>query len=187
MSNGTKFTLIWNALSYRLGCRYQYQFDDRLSQIIWNPSSPLRRGKPAGSPLELILGAQVLHAVVESAVETDCNLGITPCGSSHLLLTADQTGSVASHGHLRYPGKRPDQRTSRDGVVYQSLSPIYFSSVEDLEKKLRTLKPKAKKGKSGDTSQSNRGYLPDTVDLSRGAFEHGRQVNFMISTQLAIL
>ncbi|KJA16619.1 hypothetical protein HYPSUDRAFT_47237 [Hypholoma sublateritium FD-334 SS-4] len=132
-----------------------YQFDDRLSQIIWDPSSPLRRGKPTGSPLELILG-------------------ITPRGSSHLLLTADQAHGVASHGNLRYPGKRPDQRTSRDCVVYQSLSPIYFASVEDLEKKLRTLKPKAKKGKPGDTSQANRGYLLDTIDLSRGAFEHGR-------------
>ncbi len=116
------------------------------------------------------------------------NLGITPARLLAPLLNADQMGSIVSHGHLRYPGRRPDQRVGREGVVYYSLSPIYFSSLEELDKKLRTLKPKAKKGKSqaGDTSQANRGYLPDMVDLSRGSFEHGRQVSTMISVQLVL-
>jgi len=57
---------------------------------------------------------------------------------------------------------------------FESLSPITFSGVEDLAKKLATLKPKAGKGRQGDTSQANRGYDGSQIDLYRGAFEHGR-------------
>jgi hypothetical protein len=62
---------------------------------------------------------------------------------------------------------------------YLSVSPIYFSSASDLEQKLGTLKPKARKGKNTkerawDTSQANKAYVTEGQGFLRSEFEHGR-------------
>jgi len=58
-------------------------------------------------------------------------------------------------------------------VDFESLSPILFYDVEDLGKKISSLKPRGAKNR-GDSSQANRGYDKARDDFYRGAFEHGR-------------
>ncbi|EAU91130.2 hypothetical protein CC1G_03298 [Coprinopsis cinerea okayama7 len=58
---------------------------------------------------------------------------------------------------------------------FQSVSPIHFHAVEELEAKLSRMKPK--KGNAPyDTSQANRGYTDSNPEpgLKRGHFEHNR-------------
>ena len=85
---------------------------------------------------------------------------------------------------MRLPLPRAQPRTVR---AFESLSPIEFIGVEDLAKKLSFLKPKAKKGavnsNQPDSSQANRGYSTQEVNLYRGAFEHGRYVDIIISKE----
>ncbi|KAJ3509525.1 hypothetical protein NLJ89_g5177 [Agrocybe chaxingu] len=131
---------------------FQSTYDDKqLAEVIANPSSPLRsrNGLNTGA-VELVLG-------------------IKPSGASHLLLTGDQTREFAAAMRLPLP-RSPPFRASN----FESLSPILFWNVEELTKKLVTLKPKVGKGRGGDNSQANRGYTDDMVELYRGSFEHGR-------------
>ncbi|KXN91338.1 hypothetical protein AN958_01313 [Leucoagaricus sp. SymC.cos] len=94
-------------------------------------------------------------------------LGIKRTGSSHLLL-ADIKANIFQR---RFP------RTFSTLVDYTSVSPIFFDSPQALEKKLGTLKPKARKGKKDDardTSQANKAFLIGEQGLGRGEFERGR-------------
>jgi len=79
---------------------------------------------------------------------------------------------------MKLPLPRSRPLTVRD---FESLSPIEFTGVEDLSKKLSFLKPKAKKGavnpNQPDTSQANRGYNTHEDNLYRGTFEHCRYVH----------
>lgn len=60
---------------------------------------------------------------------------------------------------------------------YASVSPIYFASAHELEQKLKSLKPKAKKkGGASDNSQANKAYETGSAGAGRGEFEHGRLV-----------
>jgi hypothetical protein len=85
---------------------------------------------------------------------------------------------------MRLPLPRAQPLTVR---AFESLSPIEFTGVEDLTKKLSFLKPKAKKGavnpNQPDSSQANRGYNTHEDNLYRGTFEHGRYVGLTISDE----
>jgi len=60
---------------------------------------------------------------------------------------------------------------------YISVSPIYFASAHEFERKLKTLKPKArKKAGASDNSQANKAYENGSAGIGRGEFEHGRLV-----------
>jgi len=60
---------------------------------------------------------------------------------------------------------------------YISVSPIYFASAHEFERKLKTLKPKArKKAGASDNSQANKAYENGSAGTRRGEFEHGRLV-----------
>jgi hypothetical protein len=102
-------------------------------------------------------------------------LGIKPHGTSHLLITKDKAEQIA-----RLTGEKHPQGPPLSVADFESLSPILFYDVEDLGKKISSLKPKGAKGAKnrGDTSQANRGYDIANDDIYRGAFEHGRYVLF---------
>lgn len=70
-------------------------------------------------------------------------------------------------------GERLPQGPPLSVANFESLSPILFYDVEDLAKKISSLKPRGAKNR-GDTSQANRGYEKARDDFYRGAFEHGR-------------
>lgn len=60
---------------------------------------------------------------------------------------------------------------------FESVSPIYFNSADELKKKLGLLKQKQRKGKKEepwDTSQANRSFTGGDRGILRGEFEHGR-------------
>lgn len=60
---------------------------------------------------------------------------------------------------------------------FESVSPIYFNSADELKKKLGLLKQKQRKGKKEepwDTSQANRSFTDGDRGILRGEFEHGR-------------
>jgi hypothetical protein len=56
---------------------------------------------------------------------------------------------------------------------FESLSPIYFHTVEELKNHLGELRPK-KQGTGFDTSTFNKGFRDGNAGVLRGAFEHGR-------------
>jgi hypothetical protein len=98
--------------------------------------------------------------------------GISPKGTSHLLLADIQTSAFGRVGKRRPLGFT----TLAD---YVSVSPIWFDSVDDLRLKFKSLrpKPKKKKGKKDeawDTSQANKAFASGDQGLQRGEFEHGR-------------
>ena len=95
-------------------------------------------------------------------------LGIKKHGSSHLLIPKEASEQIA-----RSLGERHPQTPPLSVADFESLSPIYFYNVEDLGKKISSLKPRGAKNR-GDTSQANRGYDKARDDFYRGAFEHGR-------------
>ncbi|KAF8966174.1 hypothetical protein BDZ97DRAFT_723826 [Flammula alnicola] len=129
---------------------FRSTYDDKsLAQAIAGPSSPLRVTQNPNDPVEVVLG-------------------IKRHGSSHLLLTVEQTQSFARAMALPLP----NPRVTLAPREFESLSPITFSNVEAFTKKLSVLKPKAKK--PGDSSQANRGYNDGRDNLYRGGFEHGR-------------
>lgn len=100
---------------------------------------------------------------------TAISLGIKHHGTSHLLITREDAERIASSLRENRPHGAPLSVSD-----FESLSPIYFYDVEDLGKKISSLKPKGAKNRPGDTSQANRGYDKARDDIYRGAFEHGR-------------
>lgn len=95
-------------------------------------------------------------------------LGIKRHGTSHLLITKEKAEQIAESLRENRPQGPP---LSVDN--FESLSPILFYDVDDLGKKISSLKPRGAKNR-GDTSQANRGYDSARDDFYRGAFEHGR-------------
>ena len=95
-------------------------------------------------------------------------LGIKKHGTSHLLITKEKAEQIA-----RSLGEKHPQGPPLSVANFESLSPILFYDVEDLGKKISSLKPRGAKNR-GDTSQANRGYDKAMDDFYRGAFEHGR-------------
>ncbi|KAF8881628.1 hypothetical protein BD779DRAFT_1545823 [Infundibulicybe gibba] len=98
--------------------------------------------------------------------------GIKRTGTSHLLLTKNQTLDFI-HAHQLSPplrGKRPIPLSD-----FESVSPIHFRKVEDLVKKLSTLKPKSQKSRSPtDNSQANKYFVSGEEGIPRALFEHCR-------------
>ncbi|GLB42725.1 hypothetical protein LshimejAT787_1201740 [Lyophyllum shimeji] len=130
-----------------------FRYDDKkLSEFIVGDASPLRPKRNGyGGPIELILG-------------------IKPTGSSHLLLSEPQMRAIVQTFRLQYP--RPPFATS---PKFESLSPIYFHSVDEFATKLSFLKPKAAKNRTPtDNSQANKQFAMGDEGIQRGAFEHGR-------------
>jgi len=72
------------------------------------------------------------------------------------------------YSSVRHPEGRPF-----NPIHFESLSPIYFYSSEQLAKKLASLKP-GKKSDNRDTSQANKAYSNDDDIPYRGVYEHGR-------------
>ncbi|KAF9446654.1 hypothetical protein P691DRAFT_673079 [Macrolepiota fuliginosa MF-IS2] len=123
--------------------------DKKLVGLLAGPDSPLRPRNDQS--FELVLG-------------------IKNQGTSHLLLSDTQTTAFERAGN-----RRPYRSTTV--ADYGSVSPIYFNSASELQKKLKTLKPKAKKGRKEeplDTSQANKAYVTGDHGVLRGQFEHGR-------------
>jgi hypothetical protein len=133
--------------------------------------SPLRRSNP-DRPLELVLGMRKI--TLGSSMSLIDAKGIKSTGASCLLLTEAQTRSWASAN--RRPLPKPSRKTYPDS--YSSLSPISFTSIEQLKAKLSSLKVKAsKKGRGNweyDTSQANKGYPEGHDGSHRARFEHSR-------------
>ncbi|KAF5347747.1 hypothetical protein D9756_010269 [Leucocoprinus leucothites] len=128
--------------------------DKKLVETLAGPSSPLRPS--VEQPLELVLG-------------------IKATGSSHLLLA-----DIQAAGFERAGRQRPYGFTTV--ADYVSVSPIYFASASDLEKKLSSLKPKARKKREGawDSSQANKSYANGNDGFLRGEFEHGRVLYYLL-------
>ena len=94
--------------------------------------------------------------------------GIRRSGTVHLLLTHDEVSEFCRRNrNLPWP-RRPF--VSSD---FESLSPIYFHTVEELTNLLEKLKPKKTK-QDYDTSTVNKGFRDGNAGVLRGAFEHGR-------------
>ena len=95
--------------------------------------------------------------------------GIRRPGTVHLLLTHEEVaGFFRRNRDLPRPRGRPF--VSSD---FESLSPIYFHTVEELTNYLGELRPK-RQGKDFDTSTVNKGFRDGDAGVLRGAFEHGR-------------
>ena len=84
------------------------------------------------------------------------------------MITKEEAEQIANSLGERHPQSPPLSVAN-----FESLSPIHFYDVEDLGKKISSLKPRGAKNR-GDTSQANRGYDKARDDFHRGAFEHGR-------------
>lgn len=95
-------------------------------------------------------------------------LGIKQHGTSHLLITKENAEQIA-----RSLGEKHPQGPPLSVDNFESVSPILFYDIEDLGKKISSLKPRGAKNR-GDSSQANRGYDRARDDFYRGAFEHGR-------------
>ncbi|EDR04042.1 uncharacterized protein LACBIDRAFT_295134, partial [Laccaria bicolor S238N-H82] len=128
---------------------HQHTYDNRiLAEEIAGPGSPLHNRHNA--PIELILGIRI-------------------SGTTHLLLTHDEvSGLCRRNRNLPWPRGRPFLSSD-----FESLSPIYFNTVEELTNLLDKLKPKKTK-QDFDTSTLNKGFRDGNAGLLRGAFEHGR-------------
>lgn len=102
-------------------------------------------------------------------------VGIKKSGTSHLLLTRDQAQGFTRTRGTDSLNIRGNPLSAQD---FESLSPISFDTVDALNKKMSSLKPKAGKNHQRDTSQANRIYDFGGIEIYRGAFEHGRCVEF---------
>ncbi|KAJ6497510.1 hypothetical protein C8R45DRAFT_129209 [Mycena sanguinolenta] len=94
-------------------------------------------------------------------------LGIKKSGTTHLLLTPYEKNSLRSLRDVRLldsPSPASD---------FQSLSPILFNNLQELEAKLAALQPKPKS--SSDTSQLNKAYQgTQSFGTQRSQFENAR-------------
>ncbi|KAH9475215.1 hypothetical protein JR316_0012326 [Psilocybe cubensis] len=142
--------------------RARFQFDDKdLANALAGPMSPLH--KP--------------HDNSQGPIALEMILGIKNHGSSHLLVTTDQAMQLSRQRDI----KLINHRANLSPLDFESLSPIYFHSVEALLKKLTSLRPKksnknATKDADQDTSQANHIYKLYNIDTQRAAFEHGRLI-----------
>lgn len=103
--------------------------------------------------------------------------GILPSGASYLLMTGEQMLEFTLRHRLQIPRESPWKTTD-----FLSLSPIYFSSIDELSAKLATYKqrPRNKNRREfeepQDNSQANRGYVKTGSDVVhyRAYFEQQR-------------
>lgn len=124
----------------------------------------------------------ISHSLHTTDITSQFSTGILPSGASYLLMNSDQMGIFARAFGLR------TLREFWPSSMFASLSPIHFSTAEDLLKKLKTYNQKSNKGKKEDVydnSQANRGYVKNAVNaatgsahtspgVSRSSFEHQR-------------
>ena len=135
---------------------YQYR---NLSQVVYKilaDSSPVYNGdfkkeadvkKEGSSAIELVLG-------------------ITSKGASYVLLTEQQMLEIQRVLETRNP------RSQISRMKFASLSPIYFNSGIELQKKLSLYKCNFKGPKNEDNSVANKGYRRESP--ARAHFEHQR-------------
>ncbi|KAF9563700.1 hypothetical protein CPC08DRAFT_748819 [Agrocybe pediades] len=105
-------------------------------------------------------------------------LGIKPSGSSHLLLNEDQVGALMKDRQIYTP------RDWYKARIFDSISPIYFGTLDELSSKLNSLKAI---GSKGDTSQANKAYREghDTpLVFYRGVYENGRVIYNVLQKNL---
>lgn len=137
----------------------------------------LKLFRPGGqdSPIELVLGMLTHHGAMISFMPL---AGILPSGASYLLMSGEQMQQFTQKHRLAPP--RNPWRASN----FLSLSPIYFSSYDELAAKIATYKqrPRNKNRREHevieDNSQANRGYVKtgSGVVHYRAYFEHQRCV-----------
>ncbi|KAJ7503103.1 hypothetical protein B0H11DRAFT_618654 [Mycena galericulata] len=89
-------------------------------------------------------------------------LGIKPSGSSHLLLTQGEADYLQSTRNLR-PSRASE---------FESLSPIVFHSLSELEKKLDNLEPG--RNPNRDSSKLNKRFEGGDYGVERGRVENSR-------------
>lgn len=92
--------------------------------------------------------------------------GLKSSGASHLLISGDDAREISLANRLPYP----NPASAYSAYDFESVSPIVFANKEGLSQKMKHLRQK----KGGAPSQANRNYPDGTLDLYRGAFEHGR-------------
>ncbi|KAG6850275.1 hypothetical protein H0H93_015532 [Arthromyces matolae] len=113
-----------------------------------------------------------LRVSVGSERPVELVFGITPIGTSHLLLTEDQ---------VRLMLMRPPYDFVSSSA-FQSLSHIHFHTKEDFKEIWGRLKPKYVKNRPGwDNSQENKVFQTSEGDSNRGQFELGRLFYRIIS------
>lgn len=107
---------------------------------------------------------------------TELVLGVLPSGASYVLATSEQFERISSSFRRGHP-VRPDLASD-----YASLSPITFRTLEEFERKVKSLQQKSRKkgkrnfeGEQIDNSQANKAFfLGNSTNLSRSNFEHQR-------------
>ncbi|KAK7057682.1 hypothetical protein R3P38DRAFT_2842456 [Favolaschia claudopus] len=100
-------------------------------------------------------------------------LGIKKSGTCHILLTRRQAESLASN-----------EPTPSEATEFESLSPIIFRNVGELQRKLDWLKPKSLNDVR-DTSKANKSYQDDgQTGLERGQFENTRVFYRVLQNEL---
>ncbi|KAF7362374.1 hypothetical protein MVEN_00584200 [Mycena venus] len=99
-------------------------------------------------------------------------LGIKPTGTSHILLTRNEKNCLRNVGVRDSPSPASD---------FESLSPIIFRDVRELEDKLSALQPKPKA--TCDNSHLNKAY-PSASGPKRGQFENTRVFYRVLQNQI---
>jgi len=109
---------------------------------------------------------KLAQAIFGPRSSVDLVFGIRPSGASAILVPASECirNEVFSYG-----------RTPLHASDFLSLSPLYYSDVAKLVKRLNALKPKCKRP-GEDDSAANKIFLGDTSQAGhiRSAFEHNR-------------
>ncbi|KAJ7270108.1 hypothetical protein B0H12DRAFT_1216172 [Mycena haematopus] len=118
-----------------------------LGNKVYRPLARQDNGRNADEGLELVLG-------------------IKQSGTSHLLLTRSEKNDLFSVRDIRVGGS---QSPASD---FESLSPILFRNVQELEAKLGALQPKPKSTR--DDSKLNKAYQGSQSGIQRGQFENAR-------------
>ncbi|KAF8906976.1 hypothetical protein CPB84DRAFT_1769105 [Gymnopilus junonius] len=140
-------------IDWFISSNQQHIVNEKALNAIAGPESLLRPKGNSNAPAEVVLG-------------------IKPHGSSHLLLTTDEMRLIEREQGLYSRARNPRTLYPHE---FESLSPIYFESVDALKTKLSALKPKLN-NRPNDTSQANRAFESGGKNPYRGAFEHGRVI-----------
>ncbi|KAF8150486.1 hypothetical protein K438DRAFT_2085143 [Mycena galopus ATCC 62051] len=112
------------------------------------------------------LGKKVYYHLLGNRRNLELVLGIKKSGTSHLLLTRDERNNLFSLRDVRVG----DLQSSAN--EFESLSPIVFHDVNELEAKLDALQPKPKSNR--DDSRLNKAYQGTQSGVDRGQFENAR-------------
>ncbi|KAJ7736883.1 hypothetical protein B0H16DRAFT_1572962 [Mycena metata] len=107
-------------------------------------------------------------------------LGIKRSGTSHLLLTADETHRLFQERNLDLRWSKSPPTPARE---FESLSPIVFHDVSELSAKLAELQPKNERDRN-DTSRLNKGYAGGNQGAMRAQFENSRVFYRLLRNEL---